>query len=113
MSLTKLSLIGNNDVIYKLFPSRECLVPAAWGHTVKKGDEVMSEKSFRHPLKVHKIEIFLASILKCVIFLCQLCQNIKILGKQFFDWTIMGGATNLPRSLKTTRNEKHFKIGRN
>jgi hypothetical protein len=49
-------------------------------------------------LKVHKIEIFLASILKFVIFLCQLCQNIKILGKFFFDWTIMGGATIIPRS---------------
>ncbi len=29
-------------------------------------------------LKVHKIEIFLASILKFVLFLCYLCQNIKI-----------------------------------
>ncbi len=36
------------------------------------------------PLKVHKIEIFLASILKFVIFLCYLCQNINILQKQFF-----------------------------
>jgi hypothetical protein len=26
MSLTKLSLVGNNDVIYKLFPPRESLV---------------------------------------------------------------------------------------
>ncbi len=59
-------------------------------------------------LKVHKIEIFFASILKFVIFLCQLCQNIKILGKHFFDWTILGGATIIPRSLKTTRNEKNF-----
>ncbi len=29
-----------------------------------------------------------------------------------FDWTIMGEATIIPRSLKTTRNEKkNFKIG--
>jgi hypothetical protein len=28
--------------------------------------------------------------------------------KKFFDWTIMGGATIIPRSLKTTRNEKIF-----
>ncbi len=28
--------------------------------------------------------------------------------KNFFDWTIMGGATIIPRSLKTTQNEKNF-----
>jgi hypothetical protein len=36
MSLTKLSLGGNNDVIYKLFPPREILVidiPAGDGNT--------------------------------------------------------------------------------
>jgi hypothetical protein len=26
----------------------------------------------------------------------------------FFDWTIMGGATIIPRSPRTTRNEKNF-----
>jgi hypothetical protein len=26
----------------------------------------------------------------------------------FFDWTIMGGATIIPHSLKTTRNENNF-----
>ncbi len=31
-----------------------------------------------------------------------------ILEKKCFDWTIMGGATIIPRSLKTTRNEKNF-----
>jgi hypothetical protein len=30
----------------------------------------------------------------------------KILVKNFFDWTIMGGAMIIQRSLKTTRNEK-------
>jgi hypothetical protein len=38
MSLTKLSLGGNNDVIYKLFPPRECLVsdiPAGDGNIEK------------------------------------------------------------------------------
>ncbi len=28
--------------------------------------------------------------------------------KKFFDWTILGGATIIPRSLKTTRNEKNL-----
>ncbi len=28
--------------------------------------------------------------------------------KNFFDWTIIGGATIIPRSLKITRNEKIF-----
>jgi hypothetical protein len=59
-------------------------------------------------LKVHKNEIFLASILNFVLFLCKLCINNKILVKNVFDWTIMGGATIIPRSLKTTRNEKNF-----
>ncbi len=33
--------------------------------------------------------------------------------RKFFDWTNMGGVTIIPRSLKTTRNEKFFKIGQN
>ncbi len=28
--------------------------------------------------------------------------------KKFFDWTIIGGATIIPRSLRATRNEKKF-----
>jgi hypothetical protein len=28
--------------------------------------------------------------------------------KKLFDWTIMGGATIIPRSPRTTRNEKNF-----
>jgi hypothetical protein len=28
--------------------------------------------------------------------------------KNFFDWTIRGGATIIPRSPRTTRNEKNF-----
>jgi hypothetical protein len=31
-----------------------------------------------------------------------------ILVNNFFDWTIMGGATIIPRSPRTTRNEKNF-----
>jgi hypothetical protein len=31
-----------------------------------------------------------------------------MLVKTFLDWTIMGGAMIIPRSLKTTRNEKKF-----
>jgi hypothetical protein len=37
-----------------------------------------------------------------------LFMHNKILVKNFFDWTIMGGATIIPRSPKTTRNEKNF-----
>jgi hypothetical protein len=54
------------------------------------------------------MRIFLASILNCVLFQCYLCINNKILVKKFFDWAFMGGATIIPRSLKTTRNEKIF-----
>ena len=32
--------------------------------------------------------------------------------KKIFEWNIMGGATIIPRSLKTTRNEKNSKIGK-
>jgi hypothetical protein len=28
--------------------------------------------------------------------------------KKFFDWTIRGGATIIPRSPRTTQNEKNF-----
>ncbi len=28
--------------------------------------------------------------------------------KKFFDWTILGGATIIPRSPRATRNEKTF-----
>ncbi len=41
-------------------------------------------------LKVHKIEIFLALILKFVLFLCQLCQNIKILPQKILIGPILG-----------------------
>jgi hypothetical protein len=54
------------------------------------------------------MRIFLASILNFVLFQCQLCINNKILVKNFFDWTIMGGATIIPRSPRTTQNEKMF-----
>jgi hypothetical protein len=40
----------------------------------------------------------------CTI-VCWLCINNKILGKIFVDSAIMGGATIIPRSLKTTGNE--------
>jgi hypothetical protein len=57
------------------------------------------------------MRIFLASILNFVLFQCYLCLNNKILVKNFFYWTIMGGATIIPRSPRTTRNEKNFKVG--
>ncbi len=63
---------------------------------------------YRSFLKVHKIEIFLASILKFVIILCKLCQNIKILPKKFLIGPLLGEGMIFPRSLKTTQNEKKF-----
>jgi hypothetical protein len=33
---------------------------------------------------------------------------IRFKCKKFFEWTIMGGATIIPRSPRTTRNEKKF-----
>ncbi len=65
-------------------------------------------RSLSDILKVHKIEIFLASILKFVLFLCQLCQAIQILQKIFFDRAILGGGTTFPRSLKTMGNKNCF-----
>jgi hypothetical protein len=50
----------------------------------------------------------LALILKFVLFLCKLRQNIKILQKNFVDWAILGGGTIFPRSLKTMRNKNCF-----
>ena len=70
-----------------------------------------AEDHFVVYLKVHKIENFFDSDFEiCVISLLVIINN-KVLVKHFFDWTIMGGATIIPRSLKTTRNEKTFKIG--
>ena len=51
-------------------------------------------------LKVHKIEIFLASIFKFVLFLYKLCENIKIFQKIFFDQAIIGGDMIFPLSLR-------------
>ncbi len=34
--------------------------------------------------------------------------NIKILENNYFDWTIMGETTIVPRSLKTKRNKQIF-----
>ncbi len=45
-------------------------------------------------------------ILEFALFLCYLCQNIKILQKKFFDWAIIGGGAIFARSPRTTRNEK-------
>ena len=59
------------------------------GHWFMK--KTWSQKSrVRLPLKVNKIENFLASILKFVIFLCYLCQNIKILPKNFLIGPLLG-----------------------
>ncbi len=57
------------------------------------------------PLKVHKIEIFLASFLKFALFLYYICQNIKILQKKIFDQAIIGGDTIFPLSLRLSRIE--------
>ncbi len=57
------------------------------------------------------MRICLASILNFALFDGWLCINNKILGIQFFDWTTMGGDTIIPRSPKTTPNEKKFQDG--
>jgi hypothetical protein len=54
------------------------------------------------------MRIFLALILNFVLFQCWLCINNKILVKIVFDWTLMGGATIILRSPRTTRNGKFF-----
>ena len=67
-----------------------------------------AQPAFTIPLKVHKIEIFFGFDFEIRLFLCYLCQNIKILPKQFFDQAIIGGGTIFPRSLKTTGNKNCF-----
>jgi hypothetical protein len=57
-------------------------------------------------LKVHKIEIFFGFDFEICNISSLVCQNIKILQKNFFDWASIGGGMIFPRSLKTTRNEK-------
>ncbi len=57
---------------------------------------------------VHKVffkgtqdwDFFLASILKFVLFLYYLCQNIKILQKKNFDQAVIGEDTIFPLSLR-------------
>ncbi len=59
------------------------------------------------PWRCTRMKIFLAMILKFVLFLCLLCLNIKIFLNKF-NGTFMGGGMILPRSLKTKRNNKNF-----
>jgi hypothetical protein len=59
-------------------------------------------------LKIHKNENFFGFDFEfCTISMLVMHKN-KISVKKIFDWTIMGGATIIPRSLKTTRNEKNY-----
>ncbi len=60
------------------------------------------------PLKGHKNENFFGFDFEFCTISMLVMHNNKILVEHFFDWTIMGGATIIPRSLKTTRNEKKF-----
>jgi hypothetical protein len=75
--------------------------------------EQNSSEDSKIGLKVHKNEIFLASILKFVIFLCQLCQNIKILGKHFLLDHYGGGAMIIQSTVvfRLRRMKKLFKTG--
>ncbi len=61
------------------------------------------------PLKAHKNENFFGFDFEfCTISMIVMHKYCnKILVKNFFDWTIMGGATIIPRSPRTTRNEKN------
>ncbi len=58
-------------------------------------------------LKVHKNENFFWLRFWILSYLNVSYAYNKILVKFFFYWTIMRGATIIPRSLKTTRNEKN------
>jgi hypothetical protein len=51
------------------------------------------------------MRIFGANFEFCIISLLVMLK-IKILEKTNFDWTIMGGATIVPRSVKTKWNKK-------
>ncbi len=46
------------------------------------------------------MRIFLALILKFVFFRSYLGRNIKVLGKNLFDWAIIGVDTIFPLSLR-------------
>ena len=62
-------------------------------------------QDFFDPLNVHKNENFFGFDFEfCTISLLVMYK----LGKIFLDRTIIGGATIVPRSLNTTRNEKNF-----
>jgi hypothetical protein len=65
---------------------------------------------FDNAFKVHENENFFGFDFEfCTISLLVMqCINKKIFGKKLYDWTIMGGATIIPRSLKTTQNENNF-----
>ncbi len=52
------------------------------------------------------MRIFWLRFLISYYFIVSYAKIKRFWGKRFFDWTIMGGATIIPRSLKTTRNEK-------
>ncbi len=59
-------------------------------------------------LKVHKNENFFGFDLELCNISMLVMHKYKDFSEKFFDWTIMGGATIIPRSLKITRNEKNF-----
>jgi hypothetical protein len=61
-----------------------------------------------YSLKVHKNENFFGFDFEFCTFSVFVMQNNKILVNIFFDWTIMGGAMIITRSLKSTRNEKNL-----
>ena len=62
-------------------------------------------------LKVHKIEIFLALILKFVFFLYYLCQNIKILQKKFLIGPLLGEVRFFRVVLGLWGMKKNFELG--
>jgi hypothetical protein len=54
------------------------------------------------------MRIVLASSLNFVLFQCYLCINNKILVNNFFDWTIMGGATIIGKNVKNFLDRQNF-----
>ena len=57
------------------------------------------------------MRFFLASILKFVIFLCKLCQNIKILLKNFLIGPVLGEVRFFRVVLRLCGMKKNFELG--
>ena len=64
-----------------------------------------------YPLKVHKIENFFYSDFGIALFLCWLCQNIKILQKNFLIGPLLGEVRFFRVVLGLRGMKKNFELG--